>query len=163
MAQTARETAIAALYALITGAAPFNGFPTMSRRLVHWDKLLEEQRALTETGQARAVFPAIYVASGAERRLPAAKQGLPAAWALEVKVYLYNHDATPGAVVETVRNGYLDALEAAIAPTTPNNLQTLGGLVRDVRIADAADIVTDEGILGEIGLSITPVWILLTK
>lgn len=161
MAQTPRETAIAALFARLVAAAPFNAFPTQSRRLRHWRELVDEQSSRAAVASPVALFPALYVVGARNLRLQKAAEGLPAAWVLETKVYLYNRDATPGAVVETVRNSYLDALEAAIAPDPSTGKQSLGGLVRDVRLGD--EILTDEGVLGEIGLAIVPVLILLTK
>ncbi|HLJ52130.1 MAG TPA: hypothetical protein VKT24_02020 [Rhizomicrobium sp.] len=134
-----REPIYAALFALLSAAAPF---VTASRRLRHW----------SDVGPAEQ--PALFVvqkSETAERRA-----GLPAKWRASVDVYVYAHAPDDQAAPSTSLNPLLDAIEAALAPVSA--IQTLGGLVAHAWIA--GKIETDEGVLGGQAVAIVPVEIL---
>lgn len=136
-----REPVYAALFALLSGAAPF---VTASRRLRHW----------SDVGPAEQ--PALFVvqkSETAERRA-----GLPAKWRASVDVYIYAHAPDDATSPATVLNPLLDAIEAALAPAG-GAVQTLGGLASHAWIA--GKIETDEGVLGGQAVAIVPVEILV--
>ena len=137
-----REPIYAALFALLSGAAPF---VTSSRRLRHW----------SDVGPAEQ--PALFVvqkSETAERRA-----GLPAKWRASVDVYVYAHAPDDQTAPATVLNPLLDAIETALAPQ--GAVQTLGGLAAHAWIA--GKIETDEGVLGSQSVAIVPIEILVAN
>lgn len=135
-----REPVYAALFALLSGAAPF---VTASRRLRHW----------SDVGPAEQ--PALFVvqkSETAERRA-----GLPAKWRASADVYVYAHAPDDETAPATVLNPLLDAIEAALAPQSA--VQTLGGLAAHAWIA--GKIETDEGVLGGQAVAIVPIEMLV--
>ena len=135
-----REPIYSALFALLSGAAPF---VTASRRLRHW----------SDVGPAEQ--PALFVvqkSETAERRA-----GLPAKWRASVDVYVYAHAPDDVTSPATVLNPLLDAVEMVLAPQ--GAVQTLGGLASHAWIA--GKIETDEGVLAGQAVAILPVEILV--
>ncbi len=135
-----REPIYSALFALLSGCAPF---VTASRRLRHW----------SDVGPAEQ--PALFVvqkSETAERRA-----GLPTKWRASVDVYVYAHAPDETTAPATALNPLLDAIEAALAPQ--GAVQTLGGLASHAWIA--GKIETDEGVLGGQAVAILPVEILV--
>jgi len=135
-----REPIYAALFALLSGAAPF---ATASRRLRHW----------SDVGPAEQ--PALFVVQKSETA--ERKVGLPARWRASVDVYVYAHAPDDQTAPATVLNPLLDAVETALAPQ--GAVQTLGGLAAHAWIA--GKIETDEGVLGGQTVAIVPVEILV--
>lgn len=131
-----REAIYAAAFNLFSGLAQFN---TKSRILQHWNDVPVD-------GQ-----PALFQAQ--KREIPTIQTGLPTVWDLELDLYVYvrTDGSTPPS---TLLNPILDAVEAALGHT-PDNVQTLGGLVAYARLAGA--IETDEGTLGNQAVAIIPV------
>jgi hypothetical protein len=141
-----REPVYAALFALLSAAAPF---ATASRRLRHW--------SLVDPAEQ----PALFVVQ--KRETAKAAEGSPTAWRAAVDLYVYCQAPDDETAPATVLNPLLDALEAALAPTGGDvalGTQTLGGLAKHCWIAGA--IETDEGALGGQAVAIVPIEILLT-
>jgi hypothetical protein len=143
-----REQIYAALWSLASGAA---SFATKERRLRHWSQVTPaEQPALfMAEKQGRAAVPVL---------------GAPTVWTLKADLYLYVHSSDPYLSPATLLNPLIDAVEAALWPTTigPGGrfVQTLGlpGIVQHAQIS--GDIETDEGVLGDQAIAIIPVEIL---
>lgn len=133
-----REPIYAALFAKLSASA---GYATTSRRLKHWNDVPSGEQ------------PALFMAQRNE--VAATKgRGLPTEWTLSVDVYVYvrtDGGQAPGPLL----NQLLDAVEAALAPSQLENVQTLGGLVHWCRIEGA--IETDEGTLGDQAVAIIPI------
>ncbi len=135
-----REPIYAALFALLSGAAPF---VTASRRLRHW----------SDVGPAEQ--PALFVVQKSETA--ERKVGLPAKWRALVDIYVYVHALDDQTAPATALNPLLDAIEAALAPQ--GAVQTLGGLAAHAWIVGR--IETDEGVLGGQAVAIVPVEVLV--
>lgn len=135
-----REPVYAALFALLSGAAPF---VTASRRLRHW----------SDVGPAEQ--PALFIVQKSETA--ERKSGLPAKWRASVDVYIYAHAPDDETAPATLLNPLLDAIETVLAPQ--GAVQTLGGLAAHAWIA--GKIETDEGVLGGQAVAILPVEILV--
>jgi len=138
-----REPIYAALFALLSGAAPF---VTASRRLRHW----------SDVGPAEQ--PALFVVQKSETA--ERKAGLPAKWRALVDVFVYVHAPDDTTAPATVLNPLLDAIELALA-LAGGAVQTLGGLAAHAWIA--GKIETDEGVLGGQAVAIVPVEILVAS
>lgn len=133
-----REPIYAALFARLAASA---GYVTTSRRLKHWNDV-----SYTEQ-------PALFMAQRGEVATTTGR-GLTTEWTLNVDVYVYvrtDGGQPPGPLL----NQLLDAIEAALAPSQIENVQTLGGLVHWCRIEGA--IETDEGTLGDQAVAIIPI------
>jgi hypothetical protein len=139
-----RETIYAALFAKVSA---ISGLVTASRRLRHWSDVKSSEQ------------PALFQIQKTED--PTQKRGLPTVWNLDADLYLYVHSGKDhSAIPSTQLNRFLDAIEAALAPTDPvTNAQTLGGLVSHCWISGR--IETDEGVLGDQAVAIIPVAILV--
>jgi len=139
-----REEIYSALFDLVSGAYKFT---TKSRRLRHWSDVTP------------AMQPALYQAQGNESiELPG--RGIPAKVTLRAKLYIYARSGgTPDSVPATIINTLLDAVDAALATTDASEEQTLGGLVSHCRVVGT--IETDEGVLGDQGLAIVPIEIVV--
>lgn len=138
-----RETIHSALFTLVSNAAGFN---TKRRKPEHWDNVSPPD------------MPAIFMAQMGQTAKP--QRGLPTIWELDVEVYLYVHtngDAnhTPASLI----NPLLDAVCTALAFDPVTGTNTLGGTVHHCWIEGR--ITTDEGALGEIGVAIVPIKILV--
>jgi hypothetical protein len=141
-----REPIYAALFALLTGAAPF---VTASRLLRHWDEVGPSEQ------------PALFQVQKRETAKEA--EGSPTVWRAEVDLYLYCQAPDDETAPATVLNPLLDAIETALKPSgadLANGTQSLGGLVKHCWIAGA--IETDEGALGGQAVAIVPIEILVT-
>ena len=138
-----REAIYSALFDKIK---KIEGLATTSRVLRHWDSVSPNEQ------------PALFMTQDGE--LPISRRGLPTTWNLAVSFYLYcnagnDSDAIPAQEI----NKYLDAIQTAIAPDRITGVQSLDGLVRDVKFGDK--IETDEGLLGAQSVAIIPVIITL--
>ena len=141
-----REPIYAALFALLSGAAPF---VTASRRLRHWDAVDPAEQ------------PALFQVQKRETAKEA--EGSPTVWRAEIDIYLYCQAPDDETAPSTVLNPLLDAIEAALVPSGADlaiGTQSLGGLVKHCWIAGA--IETDEGALGGQAVAIIPIEILVT-
>ena len=141
-----REPIYAALFSLLSGAAPF---ATASRRLRHW--------SLVEPGEQPALFQV------QKRETAKAVEGSPTAWRAEIDLYVYCQAPDDETTPATVLNPLIDAIEATLLPAgrdLAGGTQTLGGLVKHCWIAGA--IETDEGALGGQAVAIVPIEILIT-
>lgn len=141
-----REPIYAALFALVSGAAPF---ATASRRLRPW--------SVVEPAEQPALFQV------QKRETAKAAEGSPTSWCAEVDLYIYCQAPDDETAPATVLNPLVDAIEAALAPAgrdLPGGTQTLGGLARHCWISGA--IETDEGALGGQAVAIVPIEILVT-
>ncbi|MGH7093764.1 MAG: hypothetical protein ACREFB_09550 [Stellaceae bacterium] len=139
-----REPIYAALFDLVSGAAPF---VTVERRLRHWSDVAPTEQ------------PALYMTQKAETASVKAL-GAPVVWTLSVELYLYVHSSDPYQAPATILNPLVDAVEAALAPAAVTGLQDFGlpGMVQHAYIAGR--IETDEGVLGDQAVAIVPIEIL---
>lgn len=138
-----REAIYSALFDLVSNVP---GLVTKSRRLKHWDDVAAEMQ------------PALFQAQKTQAAQPR-PQGTPAKWTLRAELFLYvNSGQDPEAVPATQLNDFMDAIEAALAPSPVSGLQTLGGLVQHCWIS--GEVLTDEGTLGPQAVAIIPIEIL---
>lgn len=133
-----REAIFAALFAQIGTAT---GFLTTSRTLLHWNDVPPQAQ------------PALFQSEGKQKAETV--RGQPTKWILEAELVIYVHAATCGTpdVVQAL-NAQVDAVIAALARDPMLGVQTLGGVVGDVRIQ--GDVVTDEGRLGQQAVALIP-------
>lgn len=135
-----RETIWAAVFALLRDLAPF---AETGRKIKHWDDCEN--------------FPALFLEQGPET-VTKSGRGLPQSYTMSAEICFYvrnDSNDTPAPQI----NALLDALDAALKPTTPDGRITLGGLVHDVWIE--GQIARDEGVLGSIGVAVVPLKVLL--
>jgi hypothetical protein len=139
-----REAIYAAIFALISSAAEFK---TKSRFLRHWSEVDVNE------------MPAIFMTQDGELPIWAnagSETGVPPVWSLDVSFFIYagigEGESTPPA---KLLNPLVDAILAALKPSTPNGRQTLGGLVHHARVSGR--IETDEGLFGTKTVAIVPV------
>lgn len=139
-----REPIYAALFGLVSGAAPF---VTVDRRLRHWSNV------------AAAEQPALLMSQKSETASVKAL-GAPTVWTLSVDLYLYVHSSDPYLSPATILNPLVDAVEAALLPAPATGIQDLGlpAWVQHAFITGKID--TDEGVLGDQAVAIVPVEIL---
>ena len=139
-----REPIYAALFALVSGAG---GFVTAERRLRHWsDVAPAEQPALFQHQKLEAA---------AVKAL-----GAPTVWTLGVELHLYAHSSDPYRSPAMILNPLLDAVEAALAPSSVTSIQDLGLPAMVQHACIAGKIETDEAALGDQAVAIVPVEIL---
>jgi len=140
--QFSRETIYAALFALVSNAAPFR---TATRRIKEYADV------------AQATQPAILmVETGEKWDAPAGK---PPIVTLTCRFFIYCESGDPTEPVSTQLNTLLDATMNALASTQWQNYrQTLGGLVSHARIA--GDVTIAEGLSGQ-SEAVVPVEILV--
>jgi len=135
-----REAIHLALFAKLS-AIP--GLVKSSRKLLHWADVPAIEQ------------PALFLAQPNETADNPA-HGAPTRWTISFDVYVYvNTSADPSGAPATVLNPILDAIEVALAPTSPNGLQSLGGVVEHCRIA--GQIQTFQGTLGDQEVAIIPI------
>ncbi len=134
------EAIYAALFARLS-AIP--GLVTASRRLKHWSDVTPAEK------------PALFQTQGDLIASP--KRGMPTAWTLPARVYLYvSTGGDPGGVPATILNGCIGAVIAALAPDPSSGVQDLG--IEGVSHCQIAGIIeTDEGTLGDEAVAIIPV------
>ncbi|MBV8061458.1 MAG: hypothetical protein JO253_08065 [Alphaproteobacteria bacterium] len=137
-----RENIYAALFALIQ-AVP--NVKVYSRKLAHWADCPE--------------FPALYVHQKDEAVVKTGRR-LPSKHTMHAEVYIYVQ-APDGVLSATLLNNLVDAVQLSLAPPNPGieNRQTLSGQVEDCWID--GPIMTDEGVLGQTGVAIIPISILV--
>lgn len=141
-----REQIHAALFTLLSNAA---GFATKSRKLKHWaDVSPAEQPALFQAHRSEVVENPV--------------RGAPPKWSMGFDIYVYaNTSADPAQSPSTVLNPLLDAIVAALGPNAVTGVQTLGGLVHHCWIS--GQIQSDEGVLGDQGVLIIPIDVLISQ
>ena len=147
--QSAREDVFNALFALLKTATPPVSLTwgLVGRRLQHWDNVPPADQ------------PCLFLQAGPQN----ASQptwGLPT-WKLQAQVFIYfrcdgsvSQDYPP----DTLVNGFIDAIETAVAPQVQGDLQTLGGLVTHCYIN--GEIMFDSGISDQQGVIVIPIEIL---
>jgi hypothetical protein len=107
--------------------------------------------------------PALFLTKAPEH--PAQDQsGLPTVWKVEYLVHIYCYSTDEQAPASTAVNQILDALEAALKPTTfgmpglPGSVQVLGDRTGAIQHAwISGSIETDEGLLGPQSVAIVPI------
>jgi hypothetical protein len=89
--------------------------------------------------------------------------GLPVKWTLVYYLYLFaSTSPNPGEDgAETILNNLLDTIEKSIGPSVPTGIQTLGGLVYDVRVN--GEIVREPGFASGIGAAAIPIEVTTTS
>jgi hypothetical protein len=139
-----REQIMSALFALVS-ASP--SFVTKSRRLKLW------------TDVAAAEKPAIFqyerddVYANGKQYLPIVE--------MNVDLYIYTAPGLDSGITPiSMLNPLIDAVDAALAPSTVTRRQTLGGLVSHVWID--GKIMKDPGDIDGDGIAVIPVKILAT-
>jgi hypothetical protein len=137
-----RETIWQGVFAFLQNLAPFL---ETGRTVKHWDNCDN--------------FPALFMEQGAET-VTKTGRGLPQSYTMTADIYLYVRNESNGTPAPQV-NALLDAVDAALKPTTPDGRVTLGGLVHDAWIE--GQIARDEGVLGQIGVAVVPLKILLAQ
>jgi hypothetical protein len=142
--QFAREAIYAALFARLSGAAPFR---TATRRI----------REYADVDQATQ--PALLQVELGEKWN--ARPGAPPVVTLAARLFLYCESNDPTAPVSSGMNALLDAVSNALAPPlSPHGpfRQTLGGLVQHAGIA--GEITIAEGLSGQ-SEAVVPIEILV--
>jgi hypothetical protein len=139
-----RESIYAALWALGAGAARF---ACAHRRLRHWTDLAPTEQ------------PALFMSEKGGHAATKAL-GTPIVWTLYADFYIYVHSSDPYLAPATLLNPLLDAIEAALAPSSVTGVQNLGlpAMVQHAYIAGKVE--TDEGVLGNQAIAILPIEIL---
>jgi len=138
-----RETIMAALFAQALTAGTF---PTSGRRLRMWSEVTIQ-------------FPALFIRTVGMHYSPR-EAGKLQKRTIHAEIWLYvKSDPATAADTEAPVNNLLDALETALAPSSANGLQTLGGLVRHCWIEGVADQYP--ALLDGIAKAVIPVRILI--
>jgi hypothetical protein len=135
------------LQGLTIGGKP--AFKTISRQLQMWSDV-----NIADT-------PALYIVQRSE--LARVVQKLPTIWELKLSLYLYvNTGGDTTKTPSSIFNPLVDAIEDILVPNPPAlQEQLLGGLVTYCRID--GEILTDEGVLGDWGVVIIPIMILVPR
>ena len=141
----------AILQPLFTLLSTLPGLVTKSRRPRYWTDVPAEEQ------------PALFMGAG-EQHPKNDSSGLPVSWTLNAQLFLYARSTDPAVPPSVVLNGYLDQLEALLAPANPGapwpaGFQSLGGLVKHVWIS--GPVVTSGDVLGDQGVAIVPLEILV--
>lgn len=136
-----RELIWTGLFDMLT---PLGQFKETSRKLIHWADCTN--------------FPAMYLNQGAETVVKSGR-GLPCTYTMSAEVYLYARNDSNGTPATQI-NELLDLVDALFQPDQIDGKQTLGGLVHDAWIEGT--IARDEGVLGDVGVAIVPIKILVT-
>lgn len=145
-----RESIYAALFNLLNGltvgGAP--AFKTVSRQLRLWSDV-----NVADT-------PALFIVQRGETAKVVQK--LPTVWSFKLDLYLYvNTGGDTNKTPSTIFNPLIDAIENALMPAPGVEEQLLGGLASYGRID--GEIKTDEGVLGDWGVVIIPIMILVPR
>lgn len=136
-----REQIWSGVFALVSTLAPF---VETGRKVIHWNDCSN--------------FPALYMEQGPET-VTKSGRGLPCTYTMSAEIYLYARNESNGTPAIQI-NALLDAVDAVFQPDPIDGKQTLGGLVHDAWIE--GQIMRDEGVLGDIGVAIVPIKILVT-
>jgi hypothetical protein len=127
--------------------------------------LLSELTDFAETGRVVkhwadcSNFPAMFLSQGGES-VSKSGRGLPCTYTMSAEIYLYvrnDSNDTPATQI----NALLDLVTDVFKPNPNDGLQTLGGRVQDAWIEGS--IMRDEGVLGDTGVAIVPIKILVTQ
>ena len=142
-----RETILAALFALVS---TLPGLVTTSRRPRYWSDVPREEQ------------PALFMGAG-DQDPKNDSSGLPVSLTLKGNLYLYVQSSDETVPPSMVLNGFLDQLDALLAPPFPGTpwpqgFQSLGGLVKHAWIS--GPITTSGDLLGDQGIAIVPFEIL---
>jgi hypothetical protein len=140
---TSRETIYAALFALVSGAAPF---VTASRR----------PRLINEVSPTQ--LPALYMQQIGET--VTRDRSTPPSYTLRVDLALYAQNPDQNGSAAPQLNALLDAVELALASPVPGQPQTLGGIVSHCFVR--GDIQQFEGTLGNRAGALIPIEIVTT-
>jgi len=143
----ARESILTALFNLFQ-AMP--GLITVSRRPRYWSDVPPEEQ------------PAFFLGAG-DQTVKNDPSGTPATWTLDATIYLYVFSGDDSVPPSLALNGYLDQIEALLAPPAPGTpwpmgFCSLGGLVNHVWIN--GPITTSGDVLGSQGIAMIPLQIL---
>ena len=121
-----REQVMTALLALVGGVATF---------------ALASRRNRSPESLTPAQSPAVFLIEESDEYV-VRSPSLPPKRELMVSAVFYNDvGANENAIPSTVINAALDALDAALKPTTPSGLCTLGGLVESAQISGKVERV----------------------
>ena len=138
-----RETIYAALFALVSGAAPF---VTASRRF----------RLITDMQPSE--LPALFQQRSGEETQQT--RGIPPKYVMRVDLAIYSFNPDTKGAATPQLNALLDAVEAALRPNPATGIQSLGGLVSHCFISGKTEIF--EGELGNRAAAVIPVEIVTT-
>ena len=144
-----RESIYAALFDLVANDARAKAhFATMGRYLKHFSQVPSVE------------MPAFFMFQRPERRVQKGK-GIPAIRTLSAHWWVYCQAGSAlSPLPATLLNSAMDILDDIVTqPGTPNNVQTLGGLVEHVYIAPTVDYA--EGLLQETSMFVATVEILI--
>lgn len=136
-----REATWSALFALISGLLQFG---EIGRVVKHWGDCTN--------------YPAMFLNQTAET-VTKSGRGLPCTYTMSAEIYLYARNDSNGTPATQI-NALLDIVTPVFNPDPVHGRQTLGGLVHDAWIEGT--IARDEGALGDIGVAIVPIKIILT-
>lgn len=142
-----RESIIAALVALVSGAYPWVTGP--SRRLKLWADVPLSAR------------PACYVFEGGQESYTWQISPVPER-KLDVRLFIYFNSKDPSVIGSSLINNVMDALDTAFRPAGQDVVvgrNTLGGLVSQCRIDGSP--MKDPGDLDGDGLLIVPIKVIL--
>jgi len=141
-----REAIISALFALVSGAAPF---ATASRRLQLWSSVPSSEK------------PALFLVERGDN-YARASEAVPEAVTMQLEIYIYIDAGKDQSIVPaSALNPLLDAIDTALAPSPLTGLQTLGGLVSHCWIE--GKIMKDAGDLDGDGVAVIPVRVLVPR
>lgn len=135
-----REAIWTAVFAMLSGLADF---AETDRKVKHWGDCTN--------------FPALFLNQGAEE-VKKSGRGLPCTYTMSAEIYLYARNDSGGTPAIQINN-LLDLVHDALQPESPDGKITLGGIVHDVWIDGT--IARDEGVLGDIGVAIVPLKVLV--
>ncbi|MCI0466794.1 MAG: hypothetical protein L0Y57_07295 [Beijerinckiaceae bacterium] len=147
MAETPRESAIAALLNVLAGAYPWKLGP--ARRLKLWSDVPASSR------------PACFLFEGGQESYLWSENALPKR-ILEIRIFIYLNAKDPSIAGAALLNGVADALDAAFAQSGNDIVlgrNTLGGTVYHCRID--GKVLKDPGDLDGDALLIVPVRLVL--
>jgi len=138
-----RESIYSALFALVSGAAPF---VTTSRRVQLINTMQPSQ------------LPALFQQQVGEDTQQV--KGIPPKYRLSVELAIYAFNPDQNGAASPQLNALIDAVEAALAPDPATGVQTLGGLVSHCFINGKTEIF--EGDLGNRAAAVVPIDIITT-
>lgn len=136
-----RESIWEGVFGIVSALAPFK---ETSRKVIHWADCTN--------------YPALFLSQGSETVVKSGR-GLPCTYTMSAEIFLYARNDSNGTPATQI-NALLDALDALFQPDAIDGKQTLGGLVHDVWIEGT--IARDEGTLGDTGVAIVPIKVLVT-
>jgi hypothetical protein len=147
-----REQILSALFTLLQGATFAS--PVGAAGATTWARSSRRMKLWTDVSPAEK--PALFMTDHSETA-GASSKTLPPSFTIDVDLFVYIDSADPDTVPSSDLNVVLDAITAALAPTT-GGPQTLGGLV--TACAVEGRIMKDPGDLDGQGLALVPIKIL---